>query len=119
MAVNYPARDFGIKRGDSFELIKEKSKDKCIALHLPVLSADDIRTNEDEEDCNHEEDIDVIEVSYKREFCLSQEKRTEIFQMEKDRMRHASEGKASLERYRLASARIFESVLKVRVLSLL
>jgi len=36
LAVNYPAREFGIKRGDSFQIIQEKSKGQCIALHLPV-----------------------------------------------------------------------------------
>jgi len=36
LAVNYPAREFGIKRGDSFEVIQEKSKGKCVAIHLPV-----------------------------------------------------------------------------------
>lgn len=34
--MNYPAREFGIKRGDSFEVIKEKSKGQCTAIHLPV-----------------------------------------------------------------------------------
>ena len=38
MAVNYPARKFGIKRGDSFEVIQEKSKGKCVAIHLPGKS---------------------------------------------------------------------------------
>ena len=41
MAVNYPARKFGIKRGDSFEVIQEKSKGKCVAIHLPVTPVDE------------------------------------------------------------------------------
>lgn len=37
LAVNYPARDrFDIKRGDSFEVIRDKSKGECVAIHLPV-----------------------------------------------------------------------------------
>ncbi len=38
LAVNYPARKFGIKRGDSFENIREKSNGECIAIHLPVTT---------------------------------------------------------------------------------
>ena len=44
MAVNYPAREFGIKRGDSFEIIQEKSLGKCIALHLPVKSYETVES---------------------------------------------------------------------------
>jgi DNA polymerase eta len=42
LAVNYPAREFGIKRGDTFQIIHEKSGGKCISLHLPVKSYDDV-----------------------------------------------------------------------------
>ena len=37
LAVNYPARAFGIKRGDGFEEIQKKGKGKVIALHVPVI----------------------------------------------------------------------------------
>ena len=68
---------------------------------------------EDELECDDEKE-NSIKTSYEQEFCFSQEKREELFQVEKDRMRNASEGKASLERYRIASARIFESIQEVR-----
>lgn len=42
LAVNYPAREFGIKRGDSFQVIQEKSRNKCVAIHLPVMSISSI-----------------------------------------------------------------------------
>ena len=113
LAVNYAARDFGIKRGDSFERIKEKSKNKCVTFHLPVVSTNDIGMDKDELECDDEKE-NSIKTSYEQEFCFSQEKREELFQVEKDRMRNASEGKASLERYRIASARIFESIQEVR-----
>ena len=112
--MNYPARDFGITRGDSFEVIKDKSKNKCVALHLPVISAYDIGAKKDELECDNQKE-NGMKASYEQEFCLSQEKRKQLFQAEKDRMRNASEGKASLERYRIASGRIFESILEVRL----
>ena len=40
LAVNYPAREFGIKRGDSYPIIQEKSGGKCVVIHLPVTPLD-------------------------------------------------------------------------------
>jgi hypothetical protein len=37
LAVTYPARTFGIKRGDSWEDVAEKSNNTCWAIHLHVL----------------------------------------------------------------------------------
>ena len=42
LAVSYPARAFGIKRGDGFEDVHKKSQGKCIAVHVPILEAPDI-----------------------------------------------------------------------------
>jgi len=39
LAVNYTAREFGIKRGATFEEIRQMSGGQCVALHLPVISA--------------------------------------------------------------------------------
>lgn len=41
LAVSYPARKFGIKRGDSFEAIREKSEGKCVTIHLQVTPVDE------------------------------------------------------------------------------
>lgn len=39
LAVSYPARSkYGIKRGDSWALVREKSNGKCLAVHVPILS---------------------------------------------------------------------------------
>jgi len=42
LAVNYPARGMGIKRGDGFQAIREKGGGRCVALHLPVIGIVDI-----------------------------------------------------------------------------
>lgn len=41
LAVNYPARKFGIQRGDSYEKIREKSLGECVSIHLPVTTLHD------------------------------------------------------------------------------
>jgi len=104
LAVNYPARALGLKRGASFETIQQMSGGTCIALHLPVISA---------ETTSAEIDNDIsVEAAYQREYNLPQSLQKEIFAKEKNQMRKASEGKASLERYRLASTRIFQVILQ-------
>ena len=37
LAVTYPAREFGIKRGDSWEDVANKSERECWSIHLHVL----------------------------------------------------------------------------------
>jgi len=61
-----------------------------------------------EEYLNH----DNIEESYKQEFSLDKTLRDEIFRKENNKMKNKNEGKSSLERYRLASARIFALILE-------
>jgi len=107
LAVNYVARErFGLKRGAKFEEIREKSNGQCVALHLPVVS-----TAEIQEKVENEED-GSIEIAYEREFNLPTDQKRKIFLKEKNKMRHSDEGKASLDRYRLASARIFQIMLE-------
>mmetsp|Transcript_34540 Transcript_34540/g.74903 ORF Transcript_34540/g.74903 Transcript_34540/m.74903 type:complete len:692 (-) Transcript_34540:51-2126(-) len=136
LAVNYPARAFGIKRGDGIDEIGKKSKGQCVALHLPVISVDDIAkssTNDEQsaqaevgaaaeaetEAAQGSTDItsndggdssaDLVQ-SYNAVYNLPQHVRSELFQNERNVMRYPHEGKASLERYRLASARIFSII---------
>jgi len=167
LAVNYPARKFGIKRGDSFEVIQEKSKGQCIAIHLPVTPVDEQYTtsptkspkqqnggvpfNEDWckaiampgyeavmskspkyevenlEDGDNKKDSSTIspkrdtslessETAYDDEFNQPKEVRDDMYRQEKNKMRSPSEGKACLDRYRLASSRIFSLIDEVRVL---
>lgn len=165
MAVNYPARKFGIKRGDSFEVIQEKSKGKCVAIHLEVTPVDEQYTttspskspkkdvpfnedwckaiampgyeavmskspkydNENLEDSDNKKgssstispkrdtSLESSESAYDEEFNQPKEVRDEMYRLEKNKMRSPSEGKACLDRYRLASSRIFSLIDEVRV----
>lgn len=132
LAVNYPARAFGIKRGDGFHEISKKSRSQCVSLHLPVISVEYITASsaaapaaaaaQDGDGDHHagnsaagEEEMagggnsDLVR-SYNATYNLPAETRAELFRKEKNVMRHPHEGKASLERYRLASARIFSVI---------
>ncbi|KAL3816628.1 hypothetical protein ACHAXA_004810 [Cyclostephanos tholiformis] len=144
LAVNYPARSYGIKRGDSYETIREKSGGTCVSIHLPVtpLLEDDGKTHpssssssrmnrdggrtsststsspppsmEDEPSKDGGGDdgvgmavVDPSESAYDAEYNRPRDERERMYEMEKNRMRSPSEGKACLDRYRLASSRIF------------
>ena len=167
MAVNYPARKFGIKRGDSFEVIQEKSKGKCVAIHLEVTPVDEQYTttsptkspkqqsggvpfNEDwckaiampgyeavmskppkyevenlkdgddkkgssSSSPKRDTSLESSESAYDNEFNQPKEVRDEMYRLEKNKMRSPSEGKACLDRYRLASSRIFSLIDEVCV----
>ena len=115
--MNYPAREFGIKRGDSFEVIQEKSKDECIAIHLPVTCVDEetvpttntspkqpkgneesaISPQRNNDDNTHE--VESSESAYDEEFNKPKDVREEMFLNERNKMRSPTEGKACLDRY--------------------
>lgn len=99
LAVSYPAREFGIKRGDGFQEVQEKSKGKCMAVHVPLLETDNQKTVDFSGD-------------YASVYELSAEERKRWRAQDIGRRRYASEGKACLERYRVASRRIFELVME-------
>jgi nucleotidyltransferase/DNA polymerase involved in DNA repair len=104
LAVTYPSRRlYDIKRGDSWEAVAQKSHGKCIGLHLPLLQTGQSSTL-------HVNGNDV-ETAYDQIYNLSVAERQQIIQTENGRQRFPSEGKACLERYRLASTRIFGVVL--------
>ncbi len=130
LAVTYPAREFGIKRGDSWDdvAIKMKSKtnkdntsngisssgngsNQCYTIHLPILGHD---ANDGPTVSSSSDEIsdDSIEASYQRIFQLTKEQQIQCQQEENGRRRFHHQGKACLERYRLASMRIFGVVLE-------
>ncbi|CAJ1958840.1 unnamed protein product [Cylindrotheca closterium] len=135
LAVTYPAREFGIQRGDSWDAVAQKSKGKCHAIHLHILQSSNSNssssssssgsekggknhendTNDDEE--NKEDDIGMEDqdADYKTAFDKIY-KLTPPQQMEERKQlgvrKHYYEGKACLERYRLASMTIFSVVLE-------
>ena len=103
LAINYPARDlYKFKRGVSFDEIQKKSQGKCVALHLPVISLDATSTYYREDD--------MIQSIYDREYNQPQHIKAQMYEKEKNVMRKPHEGKASIERYRIASACIFETI---------
>lgn len=129
LAINYPARDlYKFKRGVSFEEIQSKSKGNCVALHLPVISLDQnnasssfqVDIGNDGEREQHQDvddscttgddDGNIIQTRYDKEYNQPQHVKTQVYNKEKNVMRYPYEGKASLERYRLASAYIFETI---------
>lgn len=113
LAVSYPARKFGIVRGDSYEKIREKSKGECVCIHLPVTTLNDnaspVRGDEtltlanDSQNGNNEHDKELppeedVKASYDAEFNQPAHIREEMYQQEKNRMRSRNEGKACLDR---------------------
>jgi DNA polymerase eta len=103
LAVTYPARElYGIKRGDSWDAVRRKSNDHCLAMHLPILT-----THQSATDAPSEEES--VEDTYRKVYCVSS-KEQQIARKELGVRRYNHEGKACLERYRLASSRIFAVV---------
>lgn len=106
LAVTYPARElFDIKRGDSWDQVQAKSNGQCLAIHLPLLTELKAEGRAASTD-------DTVEAAYEQVFQLSHEERQRVLTREVGRRRQNSEGKACLERYRLASTRIFGVVLQ-------
>jgi len=111
LAVTYPAREaFQIKRGDSWDAIRNKSKGKCLALHLPILTRADAAAASTSTETREEEES--VENAYQRVYCLSPEEQQQLREKEVGVRRYAHEGKACLERYRICSSRIFSVVVE-------
>ena len=129
LAVSYPARKFGIKRGDSWDDVHNKSKGECWGIHLKILekegggkseesSQQNLNTEENTEEDTHrrtegvsdENDAD-IKAAFDAIYKLSPEEQLKC-RKERGKRRNHSEGKACLERYRIASMCIFKVVLE-------
>lgn len=119
LAVNYPARVFGIKRGDTFEDVQSKSKGACVAIHLQVTPLNEATSPTTKKSSIEEEDTTpgyaIIDdpsdwSAYDDEFNQSTEIREQMYRNEKNRMISRTVGKACLDRYRLASSRIFSLI---------
>lgn len=136
LAVTYPARNFGIKRGDTWDDVAAKSQNACWTIHLQILErkqtqqkvhnpylkqSQSQRSIKDAEDTEHtmenqadEQDPVVanVEDAYNQIYNLTPEEQLECQKRERGVRRFHNEGKACLERYRLASMRIFSVVLE-------
>jgi DNA polymerase eta len=111
LAVTYPARElYGIKRGDTWDQVHSKSHGNCLAIHLPLLTTSEVKSSSGAEVLS----IDTtVKEAYGQIYQLSEEEQTRLLAQENGWRRQNSEGKACLERYRLASTRIFGVVLQV------
>jgi DNA polymerase eta len=140
LAVTYPARErFGIKRGDSWDEVREKSNGQCYCVSVPILTTGNANTKEDVttegsdmpgedpmSNSNKDKDKDSaigssskdtitsaphsLEHDYDRIFLTTPEQQAAARKSDLGRRRFSTEGKACIERYRVASARIFETV---------
>lgn len=107
LAVTYPARTLfpkPIQRGDGWEVVREKSDGKCYAVHVPLLPVN--------QELNTTAAIltESLQEEYDSLFKLSKEQQEEARKKDLGVRRFAAEGKASIECYRIASAKIFEMV---------
>jgi DNA polymerase eta len=140
LAVTYPAREYGIKRGDSWEDVATKSNNQCISIHLPIIPIQDKDNNNDItttttlaeekyhidngqhhstetesrdiEYSNNNNNNNIDQEAFHKEFHLSKEEQQKFLKEENGVQMYHHQGKASLERYRLASRVIFTNVLE-------
>jgi nucleotidyltransferase/DNA polymerase involved in DNA repair len=128
LAVTYPARKCGIKRGDTWYDVAQKSNDVCWAIHLPILTRttpstsntnntstmnDEETTQAQEEDDNDDKNsIASLQEAFDMIYKMNPEEQIRCQQTERGVRRQNHEGKACLERYRIASMRIFSLVLQ-------
>jgi nucleotidyltransferase/DNA polymerase involved in DNA repair len=110
LAVTYPARQkYDIKRGDSWDEVSRKSNGKCLSFHLPLLQTGQVSSvNQGLKDMP--QDTQDVSKAYDHTYDIPPEERQQIIMSENGKQRFPHEGKACLERYRLASSRIFEVI---------
>ncbi|GAX09505.1 DNA polymerase eta [Fistulifera solaris] len=108
LAVTYPARTLfsqPIERGDGWEAVRDKSGGKCYAVHVPLLPVQGDTTNATTTSL-----AETLQEEYDSLYKLSKEQQEEARKRDLWVRRFAAEGKASIECYRIASAKIFETV---------
>ncbi|GAX25856.1 DNA polymerase eta [Fistulifera solaris] len=105
LAVTYPARNlFSIARNDGWESIRDKSGGECYAVHVPLLPVDTTTAT------TTTSLTETLQEEYDSLYKLSKEQQEEARKRDLGVRRFAAEGKASIECYRIASAKIFETV---------
>ena len=115
LAVTYPARKHGIKRGDGWDTIAQKDP-HCLCVHVPVLSFSSTKTGATNDTAASEEASETVVSSLESEYAniyqLSKEEQIMERKQAIGKRYHSNSGKACIERYRIASAKIFETVLE-------
>lgn len=115
LAVTYPARTLFSKpilRGDGWEVVRDKSGGKCYAVHVPLLpvNPDQQQDNTTLVAATATIQTESLQEEYDSLYKLSPEQQEEARKRDLGVRRFAAEGKASIECYRIASAKIFETV---------
>lgn len=102
LAVTYPARNlYQIKRGDSWEAVRQKSNNQCKAVHVALLQTNGGQVAE--------ASLNLVQ-EYDQIYKANDEQKEIWRKQELGVRRHSTEGKACIERYRIASARILDCV---------
>lgn len=125
LAVTYPARTlYGIKRGDSWEAVHQKSGGRCYGVHVPILTtatntATTTTTTETNTAAAEREEaassaasgqpMSLVE-EYNRLYRLTESEQEAARRTELGVRKFSADGKASIECFRIASARIFDAV---------
>ncbi|GKY91267.1 hypothetical protein MPSEU_000099300 [Mayamaea pseudoterrestris] len=120
LAVTYPARElYGIKRGDGWDEVRRKSDGKCLAVHVPMLSHVPAAASSNNGDHTGNQELandenpftcDALDEEYDKIFQAN-ETDQQAARSELGVRRFSHEGKACIERYRIASRRIFSTIL--------
>jgi nucleotidyltransferase/DNA polymerase involved in DNA repair len=129
LAVTYPARtQYSIKRGDSWDAVRSKSNGECLCVHVPILTTTTTTANSNgDEEQEHLQDVDdnadfestskntpgrssTIEQEYRDYFLLNPDQQQAARRRELGVRRYCQDGKASIECFRIASARILSLV---------
>ena len=78
----------------------------------PKYEVENLEDGDNKKDVSPKRDtsLESSESAYDHEFNQPKEVRDEMYRLEKNKMRSPSEGKACLDRYRLASSRIFSLI---------
>eukprot|EP00934_Nitzschia_sp_Nitz4_P005780 Nitzschia sp. Nitz4//scaffold378_size14206//9654//11729//NITZ4_008951-RA/size14206-processed-gene-0.16-mRNA-1//-1//CDS//3329549699//5770//frame0 len=118
LAVTYPARVFGIQRGDSWQTVATKCP-TCWSIHVNVLEKTAVIDDSSAVTPSDTSSMtttpildDTVQAAYTRIYQLAPEEQQACQQRENGLRRYHSEGKACLERYRVASMRILQVVLE-------
>lgn len=110
LAVTYPARALGIQRGDTWETVLGQTEpSRCWAVHVPVLSTkgNTVTTSE----CANQPEEQSFQ--YSDIYNLSALEQEVARKRDLNQRHYATEGKACIERYRIASTKIFETVMEL------
>jgi DNA polymerase eta len=115
LAVTYPARTlYDIKRGDTWAQVAQKSNGQCLAVHVPILTNETVTTAAAADNTSSVDAATlVMNQDYNSVFQMNALQQQQARKQDIGVRRYSQEGKALIERYRIASRQIFATVLDV------